>query len=277
MIEPIVIARREEWRIARSLSEIARVVEPFAGGVMCYDGPGSWSNQACGCGLAGLIGEAELDRLVAFYDDHNEPGEVELPCFADESLISGLGVRGFVLKYMVTVMACQNDPNGPSAMDRLPRGAPAGITIDQMAPGDDQADRAYVHFAASLFDPPGGEVTEVMIQTGLSAHRHPRNTSFVAWDEGRMVGVAGMETTTDGPFGPIGCLYGGAVAQSHRRRGIQQALIAARMDHARAVGCPVLTILTKPGIPTERNAMRLGFSPSYAKAVLGRPGPSPND
>lgn len=272
MLEPIEIARREEWRIARSLSEIARVAEPFAGGVMCYDGPGSWSNQACGCGLSGPVDDAQLDRLVAFYDAHNDPGEVELACFADESLITGLGTRGCVLKHMVTVLAVDQDPGGPSAMDLLPMGAPGGITIDELVPGDDQADRAFVRFAASLFDPPGGEVTEVLIGAGLRAHRHPRNTSFVAWDQGQMVGVGGMETTTDGPMGPVGCLYGGAVAPSHRRRGIQQALIAARMDRARSLACPVLTIHTKPGIPTERNAMRLGFMPAYAKVVLGRLG-----
>jgi len=124
LLEPIEIARREEWRVARSVSEIAQVAEPFAGGMVCYTGPGSWSNQACGCGLAGAVDDAELDRLVAFYDARDEPGEVELACFADETIIAGLGTRGFVLKYMVTVLAAEMDPVGPGASERLGRGFP---------------------------------------------------------------------------------------------------------------------------------------------------------
>lgn len=269
MLEPIELARRAEWREARSVGEIAQESQPFAGGTMSYSGPGSWSNTACGCGLAGAVDDAELDRLMAFYDERSEPGEVELSSFAHETLIEGLGKRGFVLKFLVTALAVEMVP-GASAMSWLSHGVPKGIEIREMVPGDEDADRAFVRFTSSHFDPPDGVVTEVMMTTGLRAHRHPRNTSFVAWDGDTMVGSAGMETTTDGPLGPIGCLYGAAVAKSHRRRGIQQALIAARMDRALADGCPVLTILTKPGIPTERNAMRLGFGVVYAKAVLGR-------
>jgi hypothetical protein len=38
-------------------------------------------------------------------------------------------------------------------------------------------------------------------------------------------------------------------------------------------GCILATISSRPGIPTERNALRLGFTMAYTKVILVRPGP----
>ena len=60
---------------------------------------------------------------------------------------------------------------------------------------------------------------------------------------------------------------------------MQQALIVARLECTRARGCTLATIVSHPGIPTERNSVRLGFRMAYTRAVLVRPGdglvPSP--
>jgi GNAT superfamily N-acetyltransferase len=66
-------------------------------------------------------------------------------------------------------------------------------------------------------------------------------------------------------------LMGVSTLPAFRRRGIQQALIARRLAAAR--GCILATISSKPGIPTERNAMRLGFTMAYTKVIVVRPGP----
>jgi GNAT superfamily N-acetyltransferase len=63
------------------------------------------------------------------------------------------------------------------------------------------------------------------------------------------------------------------VLPEFRRRGIQQALIAARLNYAAARGARLATIGSKPGAGTERNVRRMGFATAYTKPVMVRPGP----
>lgn len=293
MLEPVEVARREEHRQAVSVSEIAGDSEPFAGGWMSFGGADSWANQASGCGLDGPVSEAELDRLVAFYDERGVAGEVEVAPYAHESLVQGLNARGFAIKHFETVLAAGGGSlargvegeRGRSAMERLPHGMPEGVEIRRVEPVDEEFDRAFARFGMGQFVPGGVEaVSEGQIAVSMRAHRHPRNVSFVALDlmrdaasdAERIVGVAGVEVAMGAaaPHGPVACLYGTGVAQGFRRRGIQQALIAARLDVCAEMGCPVVCIHSQPswgpGIPTERNAMRLGFGVMYTKVVVGR-------
>jgi GNAT superfamily N-acetyltransferase len=68
-------------------------------------------------------------------------------------------------------------------------------------------------------------------------------------------------------------LFGLAVHADFRRRGIQQALIAARLEFARERGCRIATIGSRPGAGTERNVRRFGFQVAYTKAIVAQPGP----
>ena len=63
-----------------------------------------------------------------------------------------------------------------------------------------------------------------------------------------------------------------ATRTSHRRRGAQGALLAARIEHARAQGVRVMTLETGPDwpdVPGEalRNARRAGFRVAYERPV----------
>src|SRR5690606_19368448 len=92
------IAWLEERRQARMLADVAPLVRPFAGGVMAFHEPGSWQNQATGVGLAGPVDAAEIAELIEFYESRGVEPRIELSPFADETLIAGLGERGFVVR-----------------------------------------------------------------------------------------------------------------------------------------------------------------------------------
>ena len=68
-------------------------------------------------------------------------------------------------------------------------------------------------------------------------------------------------------------LFGTSVLPAFRRRGIQQALIAARLGRALSLEAELASITSHPGIPTERNAARLGFQLAFARSVLVKRGP----
>jgi hypothetical protein len=63
---------------------------------------------------------------------------------------------------------------------------------------------------------------------------------------------------------------GTATAPAHRRRGVQTALLSARLADAAAAGCDFAVITTQPGSKSQQNAQRRGFDLLYTRAVLCR-------
>lgn len=74
-------------------------------------------------------------------------------------------------------------------------------------------------------------------------------------------------------YAEVCALFGLSLLPEFRRRGIQQALIAARLNSASVRGARLATIGSKPGAETERNVRRMGFATAYTKPVMVRPGP----
>jgi GNAT superfamily N-acetyltransferase len=88
---------------------------------------------------------------------------------------------------------------------------------------------------------------------------------FAAWDGETLVAAANLYVT-----GEVGSLNTGATAASHRGRGAQSALIAARIQAAAALGCRWLVAETgKPAAgqsnPSTDNLTRAGLQVLYAR------------
>ena len=63
--------------------------------------------------------------------------------------------------------------------------------------------------------------------------------------------------------------FGGASTRPvFRRRGVQSALLAARLKAASATGCDTAIVLTEPGSDSERNLGRAGFRLGYTKVIV---------
>lgn len=267
------IARLVERKQATSLLGLSREHAPLAEGWMIFGGLGSYVNKACGFGLERLLTDAELDGLVAFFAQRGVEPKVELSPFVPQALLAALATRGFVLREFENVLArplTQGDE--PRAL--LPEGWPPGVTVERVDPSDEAALREFIEVSNSGFLPEGAPVPDVFMESGLKAGRSPEVDSYVARVGREVVGAGGCESS-DGSTG----LFGTSVKPAYRRRGIQQALIAARLDRARERGSRLAFIISGPGIPTERNAARLGFRMAYTRAVLVKHGeglePSP--
>ena len=68
-------------------------------------------------------------------------------------------------------------------------------------------------------------------------------------------------------------LCGAATAPAFRRRGVQRALLTARLAHAVAAGCELAVVTTSPASQSQANVMRVGFALGYARAVWLRAAP----
>jgi GNAT superfamily N-acetyltransferase len=93
----------------------------------------------------------------------------------------------------------------------------------------------------------------------------PRWHVFVATDGGEVVGAGGLFVE-----GEVGHFAFGAVRAKSRQRGGQSALLAARVERARELGCRVLfseTGESVPGSPQRSypNLLRAGFRELYLR------------
>lgn len=261
------LARIESRRQAEGVAEIAGVAEPILGGTMCYTAPGSWTNQAMGLALdPGLTVdeiERETDRFIDFYVSRGQEPRVELCPFAHDAFIAALAARNFTLVEFETVMA-----RPLSAAEPVIPAPPAGVTLRRIDPHDPAQAETWIRVSNSGFIAPDDPREPVFSESSRRVITHPRNAAFVAEEGNQTIGAGAMEIAN--PFGDesIACLFAASVLPEHRRRGVQLALMAARAEHARRAGATHALIHAKPGIPTERNARRLGFQTLYTNAVL---------
>ncbi|MCY1042363.1 GNAT family N-acetyltransferase [Corallococcus sp. bb12-1] len=266
------IARRFERKAAETVLALATESAPLADGWMVFGGVGSYVNKSCGYGYDQEVTGAQLDALVAFFSSRGVEPKAELSPFAPAALLQGLAERGFVLREFETVL--YRPLLGDEASRASGPGAPPGVTVERVDPRDDAAVRTYVEVAGSGFSPEGESMSEQFLSLGIKGARQPWTDSFLARLDGVPVGAGGCESMEG-----LTTLFGTSVLPAYRRRGIQQALISARLARAVERGSDMAAIMSAPGIPTERNAMRMGFQMAYSRAVLVKHGaglmPSP--
>ena len=68
--------------------------------------------------------------------------------------------------------------------------------------------------------------------------------------------------------GGVAWLSGAGVLPASRGRGLQCALVRARLAWAAAQGCDLAASATEPGTASQRTLERCGFRVAYPKAVL---------
>jgi GNAT superfamily N-acetyltransferase len=262
----IEIARLVENKQATAAAELALESRPLAEGWLAFGGPGAYVNKACGFGIDRPLTEPELDELVTFFTSRGVEPRVELSPFIAPSLLAGLAQRGFILKRFGNVLA-RSIPQDGDLRALLPHGWPAGLSIERVDPKDGTAVRQYVELSESGFLAEGEPLPQSYLDTGIKAVRRPTQDALLARVNGEPVGAGGCESS-----GGVTALFGTSVKPAFRGRGIQQALIAARLERGRERGSQLACIISGPGIPTERNAARLGFQMAYSRAILVKPG-----
>jgi GNAT superfamily N-acetyltransferase len=257
------IAVLEEGRQAVAISDVAREWVPLGGGRMSRGEPGTWVNAAVGVGLAGPVSGEEVDRMIAWYREMGLEPRIEVCPFVDPSLREQLEARGFVVRVFENALfrELRADETVRPVFPLAP-----GIEVRQIDPGDPRQVREYGVTVATGFAG-GQEAREADIDLMARCAVHERTTAFGAFVDGRCVAGGGLEIA-----GEASALFGLSVLEPFRRRGIQQALIAARLNVAAGRGAKIATIGSRPGVPTERNVRRMGFQVAYTKVAMVLPG-----
>jgi GNAT superfamily N-acetyltransferase len=241
------------------LGQLTGFATPIGGGVASYAEPHSPINKVAGLGFAGRPDPAGFDAIERAFAARGAAVQAEVASLADPSLLKLLAERGYRLVAFENVLG---RPLGGS----VERVAPPGIEVHPSGADEFDAWLAVVVEATLTPDTQGVPWQEEFPREILE--NAERDTAglvqrYLARLDGVPAGGGSMRIV-DG----IAQLTGAATAPAFRRRGIQSALLAARLADATAAGGDVAVITVQPGSKSQQNAQRRGFDLLYTRAVL---------
>ncbi len=244
----------------RRRADTAGFVIPMAGGVASFAEAGSPFNKVAGLGFGGVPGAAALDEIERAFTACGAPVQIELAHLADPAIGALLTERGYRLVSFENVL-------GRALTGEPERVTPPGIEVRPS--GDDELEAWLDAVADGVAHPDthGAGSHEESPREGIA--RATRDLAaagvmrYAALRDGVIAGGARFRMA-DG----VAQLTGAATAPAHRRRGIQTALLSARLADAAAAGCDIAVITTQPGSTSQQNAQRQGFDLLYTRAVL---------
>jgi GNAT superfamily N-acetyltransferase len=244
-----------DWVEARRRHAPSRPIasENIAGGTAFFGGPTYPANQMVGMGRYGEVKSDDVDHVEHFYRSRGVPATIVVSPLADSSLLAILGQRGYRIAEFNSVLIRRVGVNEPST-------PPAGVTVERTS--DETADLWARAIAQGFSD-----VVPVSDDIFAGFVALPGALNFLARTEGSVAGGCCGRII---PEARIAALYGTATLPEFRRRGVQSALIARRLDEAALAGCEYAVVSTQPGSGSQRNMERRGFRVAYTKVVMAR-------
>lgn len=238
----------------------AHAVE-IGGGIAAFTEPrfGRKLNHVTGLGLAGPVDEGALARLEAAYGERGLGVEIDLCPHADASVPALLGRRGYVANAFSNTYA--------RTLDGVPARPAGAIEILQGS----AADALFVEASVAGFSLQAQQrPRELLAALARIAQARADTALFVARVDGQVAGSAGL-AVMDTPRGRIGELHIASTLPAFRGRGVQAALLQARLAAARDAGCALVFVGARPANTSARNTERAGFGLAFTKVTFARP------
>jgi ribosomal protein S18 acetylase RimI-like enzyme len=234
--------------------EIGAAEEEICGGHMIFAGLGSPIGRATGLGFDRPFTAQDVDRVEQFYRSHNAPAQVDLCPLHDPAVLAMFKQRGYGIAELNNVLYRRLDP-----AEEFLR-APSGCEIRRGRPEEARELGGIVERA---FFPDGAPEAFRDLLTPL--YQMEGALTFAASVEGKMVACgAGLVI----PEHRIFAVCGAGTSAEFRGRGLQTALLRARLAAAAAAGCEYAVVVTQGGTASQRNCERLGFRVAYSKVTL---------
>jgi len=242
---------------ARLHSYTGEVFISVAGGHAAFGGSESPLTQAFGLGLDGPVTEADLVAMEQFYRAHVAAVNIETCPLADPSLLRLLNERSYRPIEYSNVFARELTKD-----DALAWPDP-GSTVHVRRPGQDEAESFSLLVAKSFFE--NGNVSPEFLDVIVCPFYAAGAFFFLAEVDGVSAGGAMMSIHRG-----VASLGGAGTLPDFRNRGVQKALLLARLAQATQLGCDLAMVATAPGSGSQRNVQRLGFSVVYTRTKFIR-------
>lgn len=256
-------------RARESLSSPHAAAIRVAGGVAGFYSAESVLNGAFGVGMSAPVEAEDVAALVAFFEERGVPAALGLCPHADESLLRWLAASGFLVTAFETVScrllgsAVADVGTWSDGRDALQEGASVdGVKVRRARTGSELEEWALLEARGWAEDGPTQE--DLAIARGFAARGDA--VHLVGSVDGEPAGTA-MMTISEG----VALMNSDSTLPAFRRRGVQSALIKARLDAAAEAGCDLAVIEAAPGSASARNQERAGFRVAYTRVSLERP------
>lgn len=246
------------YRLATLLEKIepglrVRVARP-GGGCLLAMGRDWPVNRASGVGYEGPVGDDTIDAAEALFEQADVPAAFELSPLDDPGFAVRLDARG----YKRTAILCLYAIVPGRTRARAP-----GIRVERVdartAPlYEVTVARGFMH----LDDGEPGAGSRVFARAAATSGE------TVA-----MLASIGGEAAGGGALGirsGVASLFGMSTLPKFRRRGVQRALLEARLAAAAEAGCDLASVKTEPGTGSERNVRRAGFTLVHEQTIWRR-------
>jgi GNAT superfamily N-acetyltransferase len=241
------LASLAAWKAARPDS--GGEVLDVAGGKALFFGAGAPLSQALRLGMNGDVTVGEVEELENFYKFRGCGITISLCPYADPSLIEILSGRGYRITHFEHTLY-----RALPAPEEFP--SEAGVRPADIGDRDTWVCTVLEGFFSSAQDTAMLELLRAMFSC-------QGGTPFLAELEGEPAAGGSILVSGDAAL-----LAGDATRPSYRGRGLQSALIRARLAHAAAQGCTLAMACTMPGSTSQRNYERAGFRVAYTKVML---------
>jgi ribosomal protein S18 acetylase RimI-like enzyme len=234
--------------------EMSAATEEICGGHMVFAGLGSPIGRATAVGLDRPFTAVDLNRVEQFYRAHKAPSQLDVCPMHEPAVFEMLKERGYGIAELNNVLYRKLDGD-----EKFPP-PPAGCEIRGSLPEEAETAGAIVE---SAFFPDGAPEA----YRGLIApfYQMEGALAFVASVTGKLVACG---TGLVIPEHRIFALCGAGTLAEFRGRGLQTALLQARMAAAVQAGCEYAVVVTQGGTTSQRNAERLGFRVAYSKVTV---------
>ena len=239
--------------IRRHAPDKPNAAESIAGGIAFFGGVNYPANQIVGMGLYGGVVPDDIDRVEHFFRSRGVASTVVVSPLADESVRNLLGERGYRIAEFNSVLIRKISAHEPYS-------PPDGIVIERVTR---ENVGPWMRAIAKGFS----QDVEVPEEIFAGFAVLPGALAFLARIDDTVVGGCGGRVI---PEARIAALFGAATLPEARRRGVQSALIALRLQEAAKAGCEYAVVSTNPGSGSQRNMERRGFRLAYTKVVMTR-------
>ncbi len=218
-----------------------------AGGWAMFHTPDSPLTQALGIGMNGPVTAEEMNRLENFFCERGAAPQIETCPHAHDSLRQHLNERGYRVLEWSNVLTRRLSPG---SLEPAPPGAVAREA------GATEISTSSRVAAEGFF---GGNPAPEMVEMFDTFHAAGSRV-FLAFADGVPAGTGGMAIVD----GVVNC-FGDATLAQFRGRGLQAALIRARLAVAAREGATLGMVTTMPGTISQRNYERVGYQVAYTR------------
>jgi len=222
------------------------------GAVAVFDGVDSPCTQTFGLGIFEELSPSTLDTIEDFFRAHAAPIQHEVSPFAGVDALQLLCKRNYAPIELSNVLYRTVEQPARAA-------SPTGSSVSVRIMGPDEAD-LWSRISAKGWSHDHPELMDFMVSFGAVTAAREQTVCFLAEADGHP-GAAGVLCIHDG----VALLGGSSTVPEMRRRGMQSALLEARMRYAFEIGCNLAMMVAWPGTDSQRNAERKGFQIAYTR------------